>query len=495
MKKIIIIGGGVAGLSAGIHAQQYGFESVIYEKHSVVGGQCTGWDRKGYHIDGCIHWLTGTREGTDLYELWKNVGALGNTEIIQLDNFGTYEFGGIILTLWKDLDRLQREWILLSPEDTQAIEEFVHDVRIAQTLEMPAKMPISMLPLKELIKLGKAMKGAGGVMNNAGKISCSKYAERFHHPALKELFLCCMPEGYSIAAFIFSMGTFTSGDGAIPKDGSKAMALRMEKRYKELGGKVILNTSAKEIVIENNKATGVHFSDGTTIKADYVIAANDVRVTFDELLKGKYRDEQFEMRYNNSADYGLPSSIQVAFGVSADMSSYPTTMVFGTESYEIAGKQLEGMGIKNYAYESSFAPEGCTVVTSMINQTDKDYIYWERLSKDKAAYKNEKQRIANLLQVRIEKRFPELKGKLTVLDVATPMTYHRYTGAHHGAWMAFMMTPKSKSMMHSGKIKGLKNCYLTGQWLQPPGGLPVAVTTGKFTVQRICKKEKCFQKV
>jgi hypothetical protein len=58
--------------------------------------------------------------------------------------------------------------------------------------------------------------------------------------------------------------------------------------------------------------------------------------------------------------------------------------------------------------------------------------------------------------------------------------------------MSFMMTPKSKAMMHSGKIKGLKNCYLTGQWLEPPGGLPVALTTGKFTILRICKDEKCL---
>jgi len=57
MKKIVIIGGGIAGLSAGIFAQKNGFESTILEKHHTLGGECTGWDRQGYHIDGCIHWL------------------------------------------------------------------------------------------------------------------------------------------------------------------------------------------------------------------------------------------------------------------------------------------------------------------------------------------------------------------------------------------------------------------------------------------------------
>ena len=48
-KRIIIIGGGVAGLSAGIYAEQHGFHAVILEKNPVVGGMCVGWNRKGYH--------------------------------------------------------------------------------------------------------------------------------------------------------------------------------------------------------------------------------------------------------------------------------------------------------------------------------------------------------------------------------------------------------------------------------------------------------------
>ena len=57
--KITIVGGGIAGLAAGIFAQKAGFESVIFEQHSITGGECTGSYRKGFHIDVCIHWLTG----------------------------------------------------------------------------------------------------------------------------------------------------------------------------------------------------------------------------------------------------------------------------------------------------------------------------------------------------------------------------------------------------------------------------------------------------
>jgi len=88
MKKIIIIGGGVAGLTAGIYAQKNGYDSCILEKNHILGGECTGWDRKGYHIDGCIHWLVGTKENTPMYKLWETAGALGNTvEIYHPETF------------------------------------------------------------------------------------------------------------------------------------------------------------------------------------------------------------------------------------------------------------------------------------------------------------------------------------------------------------------------------------------------------------------------
>ena len=64
MKKVVIIGAGIAGLTCGIYAQKNGFETEIYEQHTIPGGECTGWDRGGYHFDGCLHWLVGSKPGT-----------------------------------------------------------------------------------------------------------------------------------------------------------------------------------------------------------------------------------------------------------------------------------------------------------------------------------------------------------------------------------------------------------------------------------------------
>ncbi|MDR0844036.1 MAG: NAD(P)-binding protein, partial [Tannerella sp.] len=44
-KKILIIGGGVAGLSTGIYARMSGYETRIVEMGQTVGGICTSWYR------------------------------------------------------------------------------------------------------------------------------------------------------------------------------------------------------------------------------------------------------------------------------------------------------------------------------------------------------------------------------------------------------------------------------------------------------------------
>ena len=78
MKKVVVIGAGIAGLTAATLLAKAGFDVTILENNSVVGGMCSSWTRNGYVIDNCIHWLTGTKDGTAMNELWRQIGALGD---------------------------------------------------------------------------------------------------------------------------------------------------------------------------------------------------------------------------------------------------------------------------------------------------------------------------------------------------------------------------------------------------------------------------------
>lgn len=57
--RMVIVGGGLAGLSAGCFARLDDFDVTIVEHNPGLGGVCTAWHRGAYLADGCIHWLTG----------------------------------------------------------------------------------------------------------------------------------------------------------------------------------------------------------------------------------------------------------------------------------------------------------------------------------------------------------------------------------------------------------------------------------------------------
>ena len=49
-KKVIVIGAGIAGLSAGCYARMNGYDAEIYEAHTQPGGLCTSWKRQGIYL-------------------------------------------------------------------------------------------------------------------------------------------------------------------------------------------------------------------------------------------------------------------------------------------------------------------------------------------------------------------------------------------------------------------------------------------------------------
>ena len=493
MDKIVIIGGGIAGLSAGIFAQKNGFESVILEKHNFLGGECTGWDRQGYHIDGCIHWLVGTKEGTPIHDLWNAVGALDGVEIYHPESFLAFEYDGIRVNLYRDLDWLKSSWLELSPQDEAAINNFCSTVKQLQSFETPVGKPEDMMGLMEKIKLMLSMKDAGKVMQKYGKISLAEYARTFKHPALREALTSFLPEGYSASTVFFALAAFSKGQASIPYGGSKKFAQRMVKRYLSLGGDIEAPCEAVELSIEGNKVLRVISGSGKAFEADYYIAACDAHVLFEKLLKGKYSDPEFQKRFNNPEDYPLASEIRIAIGYEGRMDEIPRTLRFPTAPININGKPINYLTITHYGYEPDFAPAGHTLITCSINQFHADYDAWNALSEDSSAYSREKTRIGKEVIAGIEKRFHHMSGKLKLLDVATPKTFERYCNAYRGAFMPFLPTIKGKMMIHTGRIKGLENIFLSGQWLQPPGGLPVALITGKDTIMRLCKmKNKSF---
>lgn len=490
MNKVIIIGGGIAGLSAGIFAQKNGFQSVILEKNKTLGGECTGWDRQGYHIDGCIHWLVGTKKGTPINDLWVNVGALDGVEIYHPESFLVFDHGDVMVHFYRDLDRLQSSWLDLSPQDEEAINEFCKTIKRMQSYEISVDKPMDMMGIAEKIRYMLSVKDVGTVLMKYQKVSLKEYAKTFKHPALRKALASFLPDGYSALSVFFALAAFTKGQASLPYGGSKKFSQRMVERYSALGGVIEAPCEAIGLELERNKVRGVVCGNGKIIKGDYFIVACDARVLYDRLLKGRYNDPQFQKRYDDPKDYPLASEIRIAIGLEDKIDNIPRSLRFPITPFKVNETWIDLLTMTHYGHDPSFAPSEHTLITCSINQFYSDYDAWNTLYRDTKAYQLEKARIGQEVIRSIETRFPQMKGKLKLLDVATPKTFERYCNAYRGAFMSFLPTVNGKMMAHTGRIEGLQNIFLSGQWLQPPGGLPVALVTGKDTIMRLCKMKK-----
>ena len=137
-KKVIIVGAGVAGLSAGIYAARSGFDVTILEQHMTFGGLSTSWSRKGYYFEGGMHWLTGSSPKLPLNKIWKEVGALKeNNPIENRDPLYTLLDGDKNLCLYRYLPDMKKALLEYAPEDKKMINKMCRDIKAFSRFYMP----------------------------------------------------------------------------------------------------------------------------------------------------------------------------------------------------------------------------------------------------------------------------------------------------------------------------------------------------------------------
>ena len=170
---------------------------------------------------------------------------------------------------------------------------------------------------------------------------------RFKHPLIRCMVSdFCTKEslGYS---FPMAYGNFVSGDGGIPRGGSRAMAFRMQKKFESLGGKVYTNADVAKIEIgDNGKAYPV---------------------------------------------YGM---FQAAFAVDSDIDALGGDIMLDCKDIRVADWMSDRMTVKTYAYEPGFAPEGKQIVQVLLGLQEDAYDYWAELYKNKEEYRSKKEEIA-----------------------------------------------------------------------------------------------------
>jgi phytoene dehydrogenase-like protein len=92
-----------------------------------------------------------------------------------------------------------------------------------------------------------------------------------------------------------------------------------------------------------------------------------------------------------------------------------------------------------YSFDPTLAPEGKTLLKV---QFTTDFDYWEKLYRQPDLYKTEKKQIADTVISLLDKRFSGLAPLVEMYDVATPITWVRYTGNWRGSYEGWLPNPQ-----------------------------------------------------
>jgi phytoene dehydrogenase-like protein len=489
-KRVVVVGAGMSGLAAGCYARMNGYDVEVHEAHSLPGGLCTAWKRRGYLIDGCISWLLGSGPVHPYHRVYQELGLLQGREIFDFDMFITVQGAdGRALHVYTDTDRFQAHLQELSPADAGAAKKLCDLSRQIGMFSMDIdKAPELMTGLDRLrllsrpVQLKRVMQANAWTMEDLGKW----FADPFLRSAVTNMF--GDPQMPALA-LIMTLGPMNARAAGFPLGGSLELARAAERRLTDLGGRLHYSSRVEKVLERGGRAVGVRLAGGEEVAADYIISACDLRQSLFSLLDGSHLDPAHRELLDSGKVYS--PVVLVNFGVDLDFSSDISCM--GTvyeldEPLRLAGRDSRYFGFKNYCYEPSAAPRGKSVVTAVLPT---DWEHWEVLARDPAAYEQEKEDIARVCLEQIDKRAPGFAGKVDMTDVATPLTMVRYTGNWHGAFMSWKLTEefRRRHPYVPKTVPGLSGFYIASMWTSPPGGIPGTTTAGRHVVQQICHED------
>jgi phytoene dehydrogenase-like protein len=489
---IIIIGAGIAGLAAGCFAQMNGYQTRIFEMHTLPGGLCTAWQRQGFVFDGCIHYLFGSGQGQPFSRLWEELGVIPEQQFVHHDELMRIsEPSGKTLIVYSNPDRLEQHLIELSPLDSRLIRDFCAGIRALThfDLSLLQQQPKALMTPGDWGQLGWKLLPFVCPMARWGNLSAQEFADRFKDPFLRR----AIPQMFAWSSIPVMVGMsllayMHTQNAGFPVGGSLKFAHAIAQRYLELGGEIHYGLQVERVLVENRRAIGVRLYNNEEYRADRVISACDGHSTLFGLLGRQYVPRQMQRYYDGRLP--IHSQIQVSLGVNRDLSGEPHWVTYLLDQpVVIAGEPRYEIGIKHYCFDPSLAPMGKSVLIVMLTTS---YDYWQRIY-GRSLYDTEEIQASHILMDCLERFYPGIQADIEFVDVATPLSYERYTGNWQGSSCGWLLTKQTLPLLIQGLPKTLprlRNFYMIGQWVEPGGSVPVVAMSGRNIIQQICHEDR-----
>lgn len=489
-KKINIIGAGMAGLCAGSYLQMNGYDVTIFEMGSTPGGLCTSWKRGDYTVDLCVHWLVGSGPASSFHERWSELIDLEEIQFVNHNEFFRVEDeNGNHISVYSNIDDLEREFLNKAPEDEREILNFTKALRHLATFDIDSSKAPELANVWDKLRTFKKLAPYMGVFSRYMKLTCAGYSEQFKNPLLKKVIYNLPGPDMGIVFGMITLTWFHNKTAGYPIGGSLAFSKKVFNKYERLGGKILFNSPVSKVLVRDDAAIGIRLSSGEEYFADYTISAADGHATIFEMLEGKYADKKLKDFYRTAKSF--PSLVFVSIGVKRKLDDVPH-MVMIPLSREIVidpKTSLKELLIHNHSYDPTLAPSNSTMLTFMLSTYN--YEYWSELYKtDRTKYENEKKRIGDDIITALEERFHDIRSNVEMTDVSTPVSFVQFSGNWKGSFEGWLITPEVGLKHLSHTLPGLKNFYMCGQWVAIGGGLPGVLISARDTAQIICSVDR-----
>jgi phytoene dehydrogenase-like protein len=507
--KILIIGSGMSGLTAGAYLAKAGHAVTIYEQFPTPGGVTAtvkqdgfGWDIGPLLLEG---FAPGDKGRAILEELGisEQVPALVADRLLSMPEFTLQPPQAYAGPLWRR-ERLKQ----LFPDESHALERYYRFYeRMIGLMSMGRRsetargleglwLKVRMLLAFQTVK--KYLHWNGGQLMDA----------YFKSPMLKTFFLGIVADFVTAPSEFPALGVpsihlETAFDKRIPTyPGTQSMQTAYtyilggcQKLVEAVmgvllahGGRVLTDTPVKRILIEAKHATGVELADGRIEHADLVLASGGMKEVFFELVGSEHLPAELVSQIE--ANRLMESVLMVQLGVDMDPSPYQSAALcyyYKTQDLEGAVRRLrtgdyhEGKdGFLVYVpsmHSPELAPHGKYAVTIYTVAPD---------TLAEGNWSTRREELADKLVAEAEAHIPGLRAHTLTRLVLTPEDFRRRTHQKHHSFGGVPPVIGNQPPAHKTPIEGL---WFIGAQSESTGGI-LNVMVGAQKVARLILNTK-----
>jgi len=409
---LVIIGGGLSGIAAGIRFARFGQKVLILEKHALPGGLNSYYYRHGRLFETGLHAMTNFAQPGERHapfnKLLRQLKLSRNKLSLHEQKISTILFpGGDELFFSNDFRLLKSEIAVRFP---QVIDQFVKLVE-----HLDAFDPLTPKPFQSTrAYLSTALDDP--LLIDMLLLPLMMYGNSREHDMDLSQFVI-------LFRAVFQEGFFR------PAGTIKDFLDLLLRHYGELGGEIRYKARVAALEKEDGQVRGIRLDSGEVISCDAVLSTAGYPNTLQ--LLGEEKQE------NITPYEGLMSFVETLYVLPAEarreLKKVNTIIFYNNHSrfdYQRPSTPIDSdMGVICFADEFQDMPKSDTMLLRVTNPAN--YDFWKKAgSAEYAAMKEEWQAKSYAATSKIIGNY---RANIVYQDTFTPVTIERFTGKAQGA--------------------------------------------------------------